>query len=186
MNRRSSKVQSVSTAAVTTKNHDTPAGEVTIGSVVDVDSLGIPWVDFPGNPNTRSLKALTTISIGKDSIGRQVALLFSGGNPENPVVIGLIKNILDQEPEKELLEADAADKAVHNEGFELDLSDVQAKHLVIDGERMAFTADKEIILKCGKASITLTRAGKILIRGTYLSNRSSGVNRIKGGSVQIN
>ena len=28
--------------------------------------------------------------------------------------------------------------------------------------------------------------GKVLIRGTYLLSRSSGVNRIKGGSVQIN
>ena len=41
-------------------------------------------------------------------------------------------------------------------------------------------------LRCGKASITLTRAGKVLIRGAYLLSRSSGVNRIKGGSVQIN
>ena len=30
------------------------------------------------------------------------------------------------------------------------------------------------------------RAGKVLIRGAYLLSRSSGVNRIKGGSVQIN
>ncbi len=56
----------------------------------------------------------------------------------------------------------------------------------LDGERVVLSADKEIVLKCGKASITLTRAGKVLIRGAYLLNRSSGVNRIKGGSVQIN
>ena len=49
-----------------------------------------------------------------------------------------------------------------------------------------FTAESEIVLRCGEASITLTRAGKVLIRGTYLLSRSSGVNRIKGGSVQIN
>ena len=48
------------------------------------------------------------------------------------------------------------------------------------------TAEHEIVLRCGKASLTLTRAGKVLIRGTYLLSRSSGVNRIKGGSVQIN
>ena len=48
------------------------------------------------------------------------------------------------------------------------------------------SADKEIVLKCGKASITLTRAGKILIRGAYLLSRSSGPNRIKGGSIQLN
>jgi hypothetical protein len=56
----------------------------------------------------------------------------------------------------------------------------------VDGERLVFTAKKEIVLRCGKASITLTRSGKVLIRGAYLLSRSSGVNRIKGGSVQIN
>ena len=58
--------------------------------------------------------------------------------------------------------------------------------LFIDGKRVTFDAKEQIVLRCGKSSITLTRAGKILIRGAYLLNRSSGVNRIKGGSVQIN
>jgi hypothetical protein len=58
--------------------------------------------------------------------------------------------------------------------------------MVVDGKRFVFTAEDEIVLRCGRASITLTRAGKVLIRGAYLLNRSSGVNRIKGGSVQIN
>ena len=48
------------------------------------------------------------------------------------------------------------------------------------------TAEREIELRCGKSSLVLTRAGKVLIRGAYLLSRSSGVNRIKGGSVQIN
>ena len=56
----------------------------------------------------------------------------------------------------------------------------------LDGEQLVLTAQNEIVLRCGKASLTLTRAGKVLIRGTYLLSRSSGVNRIKGGSVQIN
>jgi len=43
----------------------------------------------------------------------------------------------------------------------------------LDGERIRFSAQKEIVLQCGKASITLTRAGKILIWGTYLLSRSS-------------
>ena len=47
-------------------------------------------------------------------------------------------------------------------------------------------ADRQVTLRCGKSSLTLTRAGKILIRGEYVSSQSSGVNRLKGGSVQIN
>lgn len=51
---------------------------------------------------------------------------------------------------------------------------------------LRFEAEEEIELRCGGASIVLTRAGKVLLRGAYLLSRSSGVNRIKGGSVQIN
>ena len=58
--------------------------------------------------------------------------------------------------------------------------------VTVDGKRVSFNAEEEIVLRCGKASITLTKAGKVIIRGAYLLNRSSGVNRIKGGSVQIN
>ena len=55
-----------------------------------------------------------------------------------------------------------------------------------DGERLVVSAKEEIVLRCGAASITLTKAGKVLIRGTYVLSRSSGVNRVKGGSVQLN
>jgi hypothetical protein len=53
-------------------------------------------------------------------------------------------------------------------------------------ERIALTAANEITLTCGKASITLTRSGKIVLRGTYILSRSSGPNRIKGGSIELN
>lgn len=56
----------------------------------------------------------------------------------------------------------------------------------VDGERVELVAEKEIVLRCGSASITLTRAGKVLIRGSYVLSGSAGVNRIRGGSVQIN
>jgi hypothetical protein len=55
-----------------------------------------------------------------------------------------------------------------------------------DGERLIVTAREQLVLRCGDARITLTKAGKVLIEGKFVSSRSSGVNRIKGGSVQIN
>jgi hypothetical protein len=57
---------------------------------------------------------------------------------------------------------------------------------LVDGKRVVIDAADEIVLRCGKASITLRRNGRIVIRGTYVETRSEGVNRIKGGSVQIN
>jgi hypothetical protein len=56
----------------------------------------------------------------------------------------------------------------------------------VEGKRVVLSAADEIVLRCGKSSITLTRAGKVVIRGAYLLSRASGVNRIKGASVQIN
>lgn len=53
-------------------------------------------------------------------------------------------------------------------------------------ERLTLTAAREIVLQCGRASIVLTRAGKVLVRGAYVSLRSSGMQRITGASVQIN
>jgi hypothetical protein len=55
-----------------------------------------------------------------------------------------------------------------------------------EGRRVVVTAKEQLVLRCGKASITLTSAGKLIIQGAYVSSRSTGVLRIKGGSVQIN
>jgi len=51
---------------------------------------------------------------------------------------------------------------------------------------VVFDAKKEIVLRCGKASITLTKAGKVMIKGTYVVSRSSGANKIKGASIALN
>ena len=53
-------------------------------------------------------------------------------------------------------------------------------------ERLTISAAREIVLQCGRASIVLTRAGKVLLRGAYVSSRSTGMQRITGASVQIN
>ena len=97
-----------------------------------------------------------------------VILAFEENNPGQPVIVDLICDSVRDAPVPLLVNRNKVDD-VH-----------------IDGQRVTFDAKKEIVLRCGKSSITLTRAGKVLIRGAYLLNRSSGVNRIKGGSVQIN
>lgn len=126
---------------------------VVIGRVTGFGADGAPLVDFP--QATAPLAARATLALGPDAVGRQAALLFEGGNPERPIVVGLL-----HEP-----------------------APVAA---AVDGERLVLRAEREIVLECGDASITLTRAGKVLIRGTYVLSRSSGTNRIKGGSVEIN
>ncbi len=136
---------------------------VVIGVIVGFTDKGKPLVAFSGNPSKTGIAAGSTTVFEHEDAGCQVALLFEGGDPERPIIIGRI-----QHPE------DIVKPRQRQTSTEL------------DGERLEFSAKKEIVLRCGKASITLTKAGKIIIRGSYVLSRSSGANRIKGGSVQIN
>jgi uncharacterized protein DUF6484 len=133
---------------------------VVIGGLVGLTEEGAPLVDFPGNPHDRALVARMTAPLSPDDIGREVALLFEDGDPSRPILVGAIV-------------APAIQKS-------------PVRYAVHDGERLELTAQREIVLRCGAASITLTRAGKIVIRGAYVSSHSTGVNRIKGGAVHIN
>lgn len=137
---------------------------VLIGTLTGWSHAGVPLVDFPGNPARAPVEARTTVALQQDASGREVALLFEGGDPSRPICVGLLRET----------------------GTTLDVPLGGAVDARLDGERLVLSADKEIVLRCGKATIVLTRDGKVLLRGAYLLSRSSGVNRIKGGSVQIN
>jgi hypothetical protein len=108
--------------------------------------------------------------LSEDDVGRQVAVMFENGDPERPVVLGPLAAAAPQKAP-----ADARQRGPREE-----------RELEIDLERLLLTASGEIVLRCGKSSITLTRAGKVIIRGTYVSSTSSGINRVNGGSVRFN
>ena len=55
-----------------------------------------------------------------------------------------------------------------------------------DGETLVLEACREVMLRCGKASIHLTADGRVTIRGTQVLSRSDGPNRVQGASVQLN
>lgn len=55
-----------------------------------------------------------------------------------------------------------------------------------DVQEITFNADEKIELRCGKSSLTMNKDGKIVLKGSHLLSRSSGPNRIKGASVNIN
>lgn len=136
---------------------------VIIGLLVGFNDDNQPLIAYPGNTEEAAIPARTTTSLDENALGKEVAVLFEQGDPSCPLIIGRI-----QHPERQ-----AEPKS----------NPITAQ---LDGEHLVLSAEKDITLKCGKASITLTRAGKILIRGAYLSSHSSGVNRIRGGTVHVN
>ncbi len=147
---------------------------VVVGTFAGHNSEGFPQVDYPGNPTATPLIARITVDPADLSAGRDVALMFESGDPRRPILLGVIQHPPVKCDSSNGLPADSHDNLPA--GVLAELND----------DRLVLRADKEIVLECGKSSVTLTRAGKVLIRGAYLLSRSSGVNRIKGGSVQIN
>lgn len=141
---------------------------VVVGTLEGFDDTGAPFVDFALNTDASPLPARATVELGETQAGREVALLFEQGDPRKPIVIGLMW--------------ESEEASARNDG-DREAPNAQAS---VDGERLSLTAEREIVLRCGGASITLTRAGKVLIRGAFVLTDSSGVNRIRGGSVQIN
>ena len=139
--------------------------EAVVGTLAGISENGIPLVDFAANPGRSPVPARATIAVTIADIGRDAVLLFEAGDPARPILLAFL----------------AAPKPELPEAVEDRPADVK-----LDGEQLTFSAKNEIVLRCGKSSITLTRAGKVIIRGAYLLSRSSGANRIKGGSVQIN
>ena len=53
-------------------------------------------------------------------------------------------------------------------------------------ETLRIECGRELAIECGQAKILLRADGRIEIRGSHLVSRSTGCNKIKGGSVFIN
>lgn len=58
--------------------------------------------------------------------------------------------------------------------------------VMADGKAQVIEAERELVLRCGKASIRLTADGAVIVRGTRILSRAEGDNRIQGGSVSLN
>ncbi|WP_407737280.1 DUF6484 domain-containing protein [Hyalangium sp.] len=135
-------------------------------------------VDFEGN-RLGPLPARTTVPLTPEQLRHAIAsrqgvvLMFENGDPSLPLIMGLVQAISATPLVDAILENLPAPAPME--------ATVDGKPRVVELE-----AQDELVLRCGQASITLRRNGKILIRGVQVETRASGTNRIKGGSVQIN
>jgi Domain of unknown function (DUF6484) len=165
-------------------------GEILLARLDAIDESGRPLVSVSHIPEFNSRPALATVPVLPQHIGRQVALMFTHGADSQPVVVGFIHSPLSQILDVVLTSTesnqDNSDEVVFAERSPQSTTDDNTETLHIDGKRIVLEGREEVVLRCGESSITLNANGKISIRGKYLLSRSSGVNRILGGSVQVN
>lgn len=143
---------------------------VVVGTLTRVDESGVPHVDFDGN-ELGELSARVvgeTASYSPGVAARPVALAFEGGDPSLPLILGFVSTRLEG-PTRQSSPAGG-----------------RQRELFIDGQRVQVAADSELLLRCGDASILLRSDGKLVIKGTEILSRASGINKIKGGLVNIN
>jgi Domain of unknown function (DUF6484) len=138
---------------------------VTVGELVAVAEDGsVVLVINPARTDLGVLRARSVVDLHAAHIGADVLLAFEQGDASRPVVMGVLRG----QARWPLEEAPG-----HVE-------------VSVNGERLVVSARRQLVLRCGKASITLTSAGKVLIEGAHVVSRSTGMNRIKGGSIQLN
>lgn len=154
---------------------------VRIGALVDF-SGGRPRVDFAGNREgplpARSMVPLDP-AVLRDGGRCEVVLLFDGGDRRRPIIAGFL------EPPAPTPALDAAlDATLAKASTKLP---AEARPIAdVDGARVVLEGRDEVVIRCGEASITLRRNGKVVVRGLYVETHAAGTNRIKGGSVKIN
>ena len=145
--------------------------EFSVGRLVGIDGEGRPLVLIEGDGEYRVARSLVQVPAAPPDFDRlpDVAIAFEGGDRARPLIVGWIH-----------------DRLVAGKAERSPIQDTTNREAVIDGQRVTFRAENEIVLECGASSIVLTKDGHIVIKGAHVVSRSSGVNKIKGATVSIN
>jgi hypothetical protein len=128
------------------------------GILRGLTAAGVPMVVFADSGTGDPVEAQSCVPLGARDVGCDVVLLCTADRPERPIVLGVIRPTATTNP-------------------------VQ---VTADGKSITLVAQESITLECGESRITLHRSGKVVIRGAHVVSHSTGVNRIRGGSVELN
>jgi hypothetical protein len=144
---------------------------VSVGRIVGIDQDGRPLVTLSGEHHRRVARSLVQLSVMPPDLAElpDVAIGFEDDDAERPMIVGWIHDRLVATPP-----GPAASPAP------------AAPTAVIDGVRVVFRAEQEIVLECGASSIVLMKDGHVVIKGAQVVSRASGANKIKGATVSIN
>lgn len=145
-----------------------------VGEIAKITEDGRAIVDYPGN-STGPLEARSVVNAPfkrEDYSGGNISVLlfFENGDPTLPIIGGIIHDTLYPFAPPE----------------EVTVSMERPHDAVLDGNKMILEAKEEIVLHCGKSSVTLKKDGKIVLKGIQIVSRASETNKIKGAAVRIN
>lgn len=145
------------------KAEDSAISGIVLGRLVTFTAPDSALVTLNGRPSAAPIAARSLTGLTAKDEGREVALMFEEGDSARPLIIGRIE---------------AAPGAT--------LARTSKQPVSIEAESIVLTGEQKIVLRCGEATLTLTRDGKLILRGAYVETLATGVNRIKGGCVKIN
>ena len=150
------------------------SGELCVGRIVRIDDQQRIWVQVPGQGQCPQLARVVSTAASPDGPcyekGAPVLLTFEDQDPTRPIVIGPIVDRVSP-PSTLKVALTPADQPL------------EAR---LDGKTVVLHADERIELRCGQSSLLLTKDGKVVVRGVDIVSRGTRVNKIRGGSVQIN
>lgn len=155
----------------------TAAGSALTGTLDGVDEQGRVWFRADGTTEAQPVELALAVSdeeiVRAADEGAGAVVLRPENEPGRLLLIGLLRRGVAASAGEVVVEPDEAPAT-------------RPDIAVIDGKTVRFEARDEIVLECGKGSITLRKDGRIVIKGTHLLSRATGMHRIKGGQVNIN
>jgi len=132
--------------------------DVRTGTLVGFAAHGEPVVELAEASGPYRVTARSCLQLGLKDVGRTLVLAFDRGDRSMPIVLGVIQTT----------------------------HPARTVNAEVDGQSVVVHAEQSIVFRCGEASITLDRDGRIVIRGKQVVSHASGANRILGGSVELN
>lgn len=144
-----------------TPRRDMRANGIAVGTLAGFAADGGALVDIAPF-DLRGVPARSVTPLDAGQVGQPVALGFESGDPERPIILGMMLAPAPVQAPRPAVDA------------------------TLDGEKVTLTAEHEIELRCGEAAIVLSADGRIQIRGRYITSHADATQRILGGSVNIN
>ena len=168
-----------------------PAQLVTIVSIAP-DGSPLVSLDDDGRVVAARLAVRTSVERVQLAIAnrQQAVVVFERGDRSRPLILAFLEPLEMTSLPPDAAAAPDGQAEAHPNAAPASQGDEPAVmpciEADVDGRRVRLTAQDEIVLQCGSASVTLRRNGRVVIRGAYVETHSEGTNRIKGGQVQIN